>query len=321
MEFRDNNNFFSVLDVDSTEYVLPAKTMKMHVNNDTQSDKIEENIIETEIDNTLETEEMEMYDEMFNMFEKYISSYTSEITELKITDTPLYYIGVAMLCEIIAKLVEIKEKNSVFGKTIVKGLYEVANYDVNVIQIIYNFLELCTEYHDADFGKTTFGSTYGRVSKEKFDVNYNLTYKECDCKIGTKNNFLVLFKTFRTLIGRIIMKSTGSYAIPSKENSDKWVYHVKKLNDHIKCQSHKFNTFLEKLIDIYIQLEKLPSNLSCIKNVFIDAKNKSLEEFEKRKTLTNNWQKIGKKKFKYYCNSLQPSCDDNFINVSYKKKS
>ncbi len=231
---------------------------------------------------------------------KFIDAYTEEITQKKINDASVFYIAVSMACDLILKIEEVREKDSVFSKAVIEGLLSVPIFDeqgkhidnVNIIDIICSFLEICSKFNDAEFKRYTIESYYGKAGKDKFNINYHLTYAENEFTIGDcKNRFIVLFKVFRTLVGRIIKTCTGSYEIPEARDWRLWSYNIfdgtsfekKNLSDLEGQHRDDFYSFIEEISNIYTELEKLPKNLSCISNVFASAKADAAGHQEQKK--------------------------------------
>jgi Skp family chaperone for outer membrane proteins len=198
-----------------------------------------------------------------------------------------------MIYDIVAKLDEIKEKKSIFSKRVVKGLFGVPIMDngqkiddVNIIMILFAFIQLATKFGQCEFKQSIFGTQCGKSRGKKFDMNYHLTHEELKLTVGDcKNRFIVLFKAFRTCIGHIIFRSTGSYQ-PTEEDCYNPKYRIGNGDNAVKKTANtgdsEFRDFIQELATLYYELEKLPKNLSCIGSIFAAAK-KEVAEFREKK--------------------------------------
>jgi hypothetical protein len=259
---------------------------------------IEIPVAQTE-ETTVEEEENTVPDEVIfegltEVFSEYSSMYTEQIAKSKVFCTPVYYLAIAMVCDLIAKLDEIKEKNSVFSKRVVKGLFSIPIMkngeqvdSVNITSLLHSFVELGKNYAQYDFNDSTIGTYCGKSRSKNFDINYHLTHTESDLTVGDCNNrFVVLFKAFRTSVAHIINRCTGTYN-PTATDFENASYTIrnKSGSDIEKKWSPEFANFINELGDIYTELEKLPKNLSCIGEVFASAKKEVAELREKKQAM------------------------------------
>lgn len=238
----------------------------------------------------------QIFEQLGETLNEYASYYTEEIEKSKVHSTPVAYLVVAMICDIIAKLAEIKEKNSVFSKIVVKGLFGIPvvhngeKDEVNLIELLYSFLQICIKYDSFDFKDSTFGTSCGKSkSKKGFDINYHLTHAEVDMTVGDcKNRFGVLLKAMRTAVGHIIYRTTRSYN-PTPEQFENARYRVGTSDKTHWNQD--FASFMEELSLIYAELEKLPKNLACIGDIFGKAKKEVADIREKKQALREEREK------------------------------
>lgn len=254
-----------------------------------------------------EKQDNEIFEGLYDALKTYVPLYTESITKLKVGKTPLFYLAIAMISYLISILDEIKTSiadttgrhKALFARTLIKGLYSVTIYDkdgnekdeVNIIEMLFSFVEICLEHNNSHFKAPTFGAHISRPAKERFNFNYHLSFAESDLTIGDcSRKFVVLFKAFRTtLASRIINKCTGSYKVPQSENPwDDWAYYIynKDVGGFDEFQSEEFFDFMQKVAPIYEAIDKLPENLSFISDMFVEAKeavNADRLEREKRK--------------------------------------
>jgi len=224
---------------------------------------------------TLSVEDNELFGRMKEKFIKYAGLIDSKINDFKIQYTSFYTLALVMMCQIISHLNDIETKNSAFSRTVIRGLMNVGPKKINIIQLIYSYLEFCGEYFTDDFAASTFIGNYGTRKIQKFDIDYYLSDLEKKLTIGDCiNRFVTLFKIFRTGVAWNINNSTGSYDIPIEEpkNIDDWSYTVKVNCKNYEYSSEKFVGFILDMGVIYEQLEMLPKKLTCINEIFVEAK-------------------------------------------------
>ena len=246
-----------------------------------------------EEDDQLTQEENELFDSMTKKFIKYASIIDANVNESKVQFTRFYTIAVIMLCQIISHLNDIKTKNSIFSRTVIRGLMSVGPNNVNLIKIIYNYLEFCNEYVNEDFAESSFNGYYGKRKIKNFDINYHLTHSEKELNIGDcANKFVTLLKILRTSVAWNIYHATDSYDVPAEEpeNVDDWSYSVKTDGgDYVDHSSEKFVSFVLDMGVIHEEFEKMDKELTCINQIFVSAKNR-VSSFVERKRLIREYR-------------------------------
>lgn len=258
-----------------------------HIKTKKQTDTVSKIAQPIHEDSQLTTDEKELFSRMKEKFIKYAGLMEPKINDAKIQYTSYYTLAIVMMCQIISHLDDIETKNSVFSRTVIRGLMNVGPNNINIIQLIYSYLEFCGEYFTEDFASTTFNGYYGTRKIKKFDINYNLSHSEINLTIGDcVNRFVTLFKIFRTGVAWNIHNSTGSYDIPKEEpeNIDDWSYTVKMNGVNYEHSSEQFVNFILDMGVIYEELENLEDKLMCINEIFVEAK-KNVASFVEMKHL------------------------------------
>lgn len=248
--------------------------------------------------------------ELIEMLKPYSSAYTEELGQLQLAKASAYQLAISMAVDILLKLYDIKEKNSMFAKIVIQKLWCIKNEnkEINIIEMIYKFLTICGSYPNAEFKNCTFGSRTHRVKKEKFDPKYDITFSQCEKKLE-ETKFIEMFKAFRSIIGRFFRNCTGSYKIPTFESIKDWSYSVRISDDQYeKKQTQEFVNFMIDMIEIFVELEKLTPELSEIYSIFTEASQQMNEQREKKmemKKIKDNKFIQNKNKFKKEINNTQ----------------
>ena len=210
---------------------------------------------------------------------------TEDIEKKPICKATAYEIAIAMIADIVIKILDYQEKKIIFPKKVITGLWSIQSkeHTINLIGLLYQFMTICGSYPDANFKKSTYGATISK--KPSADINYSLDPKQAyiplkDCK------FALLLKVFRTIIGRSINNTTGSYSIPSEENSDKWRFMIIDANKtHHFLTSQDFIEYTLEIGQVYGELDKLSPPLSEIYEIFNEAATASKLEKEQKMQL------------------------------------
>jgi hypothetical protein len=248
-----------------------------------------------EEDDNLTQEENDLFDKMQEKLIKYAHMINPEINVSKVQFTRYYTIAVIMVCQIISHLNDIKQKNSVFSRTVIRGLMSVGPNNVDLIQLIYNYLDICDEYLTDDFSETTFNGYYGTNKRKNFDINYHLTNSEANLTIGEcANRFVTLLKVLRTSVAWSIFHATGSYDVPTEPiNINDWAYALKtdakNGKNGKKYSSERFVDFILNMSIIHEEFEKMNKELSCINDIFVLAKH-NVSSFLERKRLVREYR-------------------------------
>jgi hypothetical protein len=224
----------------------------------------------------------------------------SEDIETKpICKATAYELAIAMIADIVIKILDYQEKKIIFPKKVITGLWNIQTEkdSINLIGMLYQFMTICGSYPDAKFKKSTYGANISRKASD--DMNYNLDPKQAyiplkDCK------FVLLLKIFRTIIGRSIKNTTGKYKIPSEEFADDWRYMIIDENrqQHFES-SDEFIQYTLEIGEIFADLEKLSAPLSEIYEIFNEAAAASKIEKEKKLQMIEA-RSLQQMKSKYY---------------------
>lgn len=280
----------TIIIMDENEWTF-TKTKKTH-------DVVIEIIPIQHEDELLIKDENELFERMTEKFMKYASVIDANINESKVQFTRFYTIAVIMLCHIISHLNDIKTKNSIFSRTVIRGLMSVGPNKVNVIQLIYTYLEFCNEYYKEDFADSTFNAYYGKRKIKNFDKSYHLTHGEINLTIGDcETRFVTLLKILRTSIAWIIYNATNSYIPPTEEpdNIENWSYSIKTEDGNLMYKfSDKFVNFILDIAVVHEEFDKMEKELTCINEIFVLAK-KNVSSFTERKNMIRNYQDKNKK--------------------------
>jgi hypothetical protein len=224
---------------------------------------------------------------------------TEDIEKKPICKATAYELAIAMIADIVIKILDYQEKKFIFPKKVITGLWNIHTEkdSLNLIGILYQFMTICGSYPDAEFKKSTYGAIISR--KPSPDINYNLDPKQAyiplkDCK------FILLLKIFRTIIGHSIKNTTGKYSMPSEEFADKWRYMIVDENrqQHF-VSSEEFIQYTLEIGEIYVELEKLSASLSEIYEIFNEAAAASKIEKEKKLQMIEA-RALRQMKSKYY---------------------
>jgi hypothetical protein len=207
---------------------------------------------------------------------------TEDIETKPICKATAYELAIAMIADIVIKILDYQEKKIIFPKKVITGLWNIQTekHSLNVIGILYQFMTICGSYPDADFKKSTYGANISR--KQSPDINYNLDQKQAyiplkDCK------FVLLLKVFRTIIGHSIKNTTGKYRVPNEETANEWRYMIvdEDRRQHF-MSSPDFIQYTLEIGEIYTELEKFSAPLSEIYEIFNEAAAASKIEKEKK---------------------------------------
>lgn len=207
---------------------------------------------------------------------------TEDIEKKPICKATAYELAIAMIADIVIKILDYQEKKIIFPKKVITGLWDIQTEkdSLNLIGMLYQFMTICGSYPDAEFKKSTYGANISR--KASPDINYNLDPKQAyiplkECK------FILLLKVFRTIIGHSIKNTTGRYSVPTEEFADKWYYMIVDENRHQHfVSSDDFIQYTLQIGEIYVELEKLSAPLSEIYVIFNEAAAASKIEKEKK---------------------------------------
>jgi hypothetical protein len=231
--------------------------------------------------------------ELYTTLHPYRQMYSElNIIRKKLGDTSSYQFGLFMMNDICDKLDFIMKNpndKSTYCRIVIDRLWNLKakNGDVNIIQLIFSYLSICDRFADADFANSTFDGCPRRVKKEKYDKNYDLyvnVHKGIDQfnqLISDKfTNFCLIFKAFRTIIGKYVKHATGSWDIASFAPKSEWKYSIWNGKTYTSKKSDEFNAFMIDVIDIYIELEKLSPEMDELHAIFAEAKEVSLKQRE-----------------------------------------
>lgn len=231
--------------------------------------------------------------ELFTTLQPYQQMYAElNIIRKKLGDTSSYQFGLFMMNDICDKLDFIMKNpndKSTYCRIVIDRLWNLKakNGDANIIQLIFSYLSICDRFADGDFANSTFDGCPRRVKKEKYDKNYDLyvnVHKGIDQfnqLISDKfTNFCLIFKAFRTIIGKYVKHATGSWDIAAFAPKSEWKYSIWNGKTYASKKSDEFNQFMSDIIDIYIELEKLSPELDELHAIFAEAKEASLKQRE-----------------------------------------
>ena len=244
---------------------------------------------------------------------------TEDIEKKPIYRATAYEIAIAMIADIVIKILDYQEKKIIFPKKVITGLWDVQVGDnsINIIGMLYQFMTICGSYPDADFKKSTYGAIISK--KQTGDINYNLDPKQAhiplkDCK------FVLLLKVFRTILGRSIKNTTGKYSIPDEKESKTWRYMV--IND---ARQQKFLTSTEfiqytlEIGEIYGEIDKLTPQLTEIYEIFNEAavaskleKEQKMKRFEARALHQKRSRYYNDEKHRHFTKQNQKSITQKF---------
>lgn len=247
-----------------------------------------------EIEEIEDSEQSQSFEEeLISTLKPYSDAYKElNIIRKKVGDTTTYQFGLYLINDICEKLdFIIKNPNgkSTYNRIVIDNLWNLTGKhgDVNVIQLIYSYLTICDKYSSYEFAKSTFDSCPRRVKKEKYDKNYDL-YVNMHKGIDQFNqlisdkftNFCLIFKAFRTIIGKFVKHATGSWDVHQFTSPSEWKYSIWSGKTYSSKKSAEFTEFIKEMIDIYVELEKLSPELDELHAVYSEAKEESIKQRE-----------------------------------------
>ena len=212
---------------------------------------------------------------------------TEDIENKPICKATAIEIAIAMIGDIVIKILDFQEKQLIFSKKVIMGLWSIpcGEHKINLIELLYEFMTICSSYPNANFKKSTYGATISK--KLSSDINYNIDPKQAyiplkDCK------FALMLKVWRIIICRSINNTTGKYSIPTLDTSETWRFMIFDENNkqHLKTSKEFINYTLKIGNQIYSKLDKLSSSLSEIYEIFNNAALAS--KFEKEQKIQLN---------------------------------
>ena len=223
--------------------------------------------------------------ELQEMFAPYDVAYDESVRSVELSRATVYQLAIKLVHDIFERFALVKS-GSIFAKRMIENLWSITTTrvynddddddedfdpDVNVISILYDFLTVCGDYHDAPFAPTTFGLATQR-KKGKYDPNYDISFQKAAVPLS-EAKFVDVFRAFRSIIARIIKNSTGSYDVPEREFSHEWGYsHQTKTGSWTRSECTKtFEEFIMTLAPVYLHLEKFSPELKELFEVFNNA--------------------------------------------------
>ena len=224
--------------------------------------------------------------ELQEMFAPYQAAYDESVRTVELSRTTVYQLAIKLSFEIFERLALVKS-GSIFAKRLIESLWSLTTTrvyndddddddafdpDVNVISVLYNFLTICGDYHDAPFAASTFGLTIQRKKSNKFDPNYDISFVKCTVPLS-EAKFVDIFRAFRSIVARVINNSTGSYDVPERAYSREWGYSVQTKTGawtRLNC-TKEFEEFIMILAPVYEELEKFSPELTELFEVFNNA--------------------------------------------------
>jgi len=224
---------------------------------------------------------------------------SEDIEKKPICKATAYEIAIAMIADIVIKILDYQEKKIIFPKKVISGLWSIQSGEsnINLIGMIYQYMTICGSYPDAKFKKSTYGSTISK--KLSSDINYRLDPKQAyiplkDCK------FVLLLKVFRSILAYSIKHTTGKYEVPNEKDSNTWRYlYVDNQRQQHFLTSKEFIEFTLEMGQVYGEIDKLSPQLSEIHEIFNEAATAS--KLEKQERLQNiEASTLQQKKSKYY---------------------
>ena len=231
--------------------------------------------------------------ELISTLKPYADMYKElNIIRKKLGDTSSYQFGLFLMNDICDKLdfiMKNSQEKSTYCRIVIDRLWNLSgkNGDVNIIQLIFSYLSICDRYSDKNFAQSTFDGCPRRVKKEKYDKNYDL-YVNAHKGIDQFNqlisdkftNFCLIFKAFRTIIGKFVKHATGSWDVRSFAPRSEWKFSTWSGKTYTSSKSDEFTAFMSEIIDIYCELEKLSPELDELHAVFSEAKLESQKQRE-----------------------------------------
>ena len=177
----------------------------------------------------------------------------------------------------IALAIEFKllsESKAIFEKRVFDAFrlmpVSFGKYDLNIPELVLDFIDICLDFTQDEFEKATFNSLYGmRVDKAAFDRNFHLNGFEANLLVDDAN-LTQLLKVWFFLMNEMFYRFFYSYN-PQGANSSKAYYTV--LGDSKKTQrtSQRFFEFLECLKPIITQLCMISPERTEIREIFSSA--------------------------------------------------
>ncbi len=168
----------------------------------------------------------------------------------------------------------LSESKAIFEKRVFDAFrlmpVSFGKYDLNIPELVLDFIDICLDFTQDEFEKATFNSLYGmRVDKAAFDRNFHLNGFEANLLVDDAN-LTQLLKVWFFLMNEMFYRFFYSYN-PQGANSSKAYYTV--LGDSKKTQrtSQRFFEFLECLKPIITQLCMISPERTEIREIFASA--------------------------------------------------
>ena len=217
--------------------------------------------------------------ELQEMFAPYQAAYDESVRTVELSRATVYQLAIKLSFEIFERLALVKS-GSIFAKRLIESLWSLTTTrvhadddpDVNVISVLYNFLTICGDYHDAPFAASTFGLTSMRKKGNKFDPNYDISFVKATVPLS-EAKFVDIFRAFRSIVARIINNSTETYDVPERAYAHEWGYSIQTkpgVWQRMKC-TKDFEEFIMALAPVYEELEKFSLELTEVFDVFNNA--------------------------------------------------
>ena len=295
----DSSNFYSNSAFDDEWEQIPArqpKGAKMTHIDEAESfytDSVNDSASASFVTSTEEEEAVSFEQELLTTLKPYADMYKElNIIRKKLGDTSSYQFGLFLMndiCDKIDFIMKNPQEKSTYCRIVIDRLWNLAgkNGDVNIIQLIFSYLSICDRYSDKNFAQSTFDGCPRRVKKEKYDKNYDL-YVNAHKGIDQFNqlisdkftNFCLIFKAFRTIIGKFVKHATGSWEVHSFAPRSEWKFSIWSGKTYTSSKSKEFTEFVTEIIDIYVELEKVSPELDELHAVFSEAKLESQKQRE-----------------------------------------
>lgn len=240
-----------------------------------------------------EEEPVSFEQELISTLKPYADIYTElNIIRKKLGDTSSYQFGLFLMNDICEKLdfiMKNPQEKTTYCRIVIDRLWNLAGKhgDVNIIQLIFSYLSICDRYSDKNFAQSTFDGCPRRVKKDKYDKNYDL-YVNAHKGIDQFNqlisdkftNFCLIFKAFRTIIGKFVKHATGSWDVQAFAPRSEWKFSTWSGKTYTSSRSKEFTEFMTEIIDVYVELEKISPELDELHAVFSEAKIESQKQRE-----------------------------------------
>ncbi len=196
----------------------------------------------------------------------------SRLHEIKLRAATGTEIAFAILVRYYKWLVDTEQSANDWSKYVAEHLFAVPASDggvVDIFQQLFAFIRTRSLFKNAPFAFASFDARVTMVVGDRFDRDYDISQ-------GAGNSMLAdakpmdLFRAFRSIVSRSVMRITKSYDTPDFEKSATWSYRTPDREEH--AVTPDLLEFMRDYATIFVQLERLPKSLDSMFAIFNNAR-------------------------------------------------